>query len=122
MNTKHIKHLSNTELIKLAAKAYGRNKSLDSTRKLLKSGWNPLENSSDTFDLQVRLGMNVNVDYAKLHVCVWDGLDEHHYGSLSKDGINVVPEHMSIIKHTIVQAAAGVGFKQKYKQSSKEKE
>ena len=115
MNTKHIKHLNNIELLKLAAKAYGRNKSTNYTRKLLKSGWNPLENSGDTFDLQVRLGMTVSVDYAKLYVCVWNGLDKHHYGELSKDGINIVPEYYTIVKRTIVHAAACVGLKQKGK-------
>jgi hypothetical protein len=71
--------------------------------------WNPLTNSGDALELAVKRGMEVNTDWAKLCVRVWDGIGEYYYEQLSTDSINCDIDPYAATRRAIVRAAAEIG-------------
>lgn len=73
--------------------------------------WRPLEDDGDAFRLSVKLGMQVIVDYAKLVVNVWNGVDTWIQEDLSIDGVTVNKDPAQVTRTAIVMAAAAYGAK-----------
>ncbi len=107
--------MNDRELLEAAAKAAG----ITDARyegpiegvwsEILDDYWNPLTNSGDALELAVKRGMEVNTDWAKLCVRVWDGIGEYYYEQLSTDSINCDIDPYAAARRAIVRAAAAIG-------------
>jgi hypothetical protein len=109
--------MNDRELLELAAKAAGIDwvDGHESAGLRDQNGtvWNPLTNSGDALELAVKRGMEVNTDWAKLCVRVWDGIGEYYYEQLSTDSINCDIDPYAATRRAIVRAAAEIGKEMK---------
>lgn len=100
--------MTDREMLEFAAKAAGEWPSPEPFEHVL-DRWNPLTDDGDALRLAVKRGMEVNIDWAKLCVRVWDGTGEYYYEQLSTDSINCDIEPYAATRRAIVRAAAEIG-------------
>lgn len=105
--------MNDRELLRMAAKASGEITPIWYDNENYFNGVlqrrNPLTDDGDAIRLAVKLGMEVKIDWAKLHVSVWNGYNLWVYEDLSTNSIDTDIEPFSATRRAIVRAAAEIG-------------